>query len=560
MASGDYGEGGQRVFSENLDTLASVANVVQALQSEDVCMDAQDIVLSRKRQAAEEKITPEKRSTSAVASSLGKSHVFTRNDVTTASSQESSGCLETNCNSERSTADRSMDENRQDTNTTNCAQLTNNANWEGNNRANTQNERPLNFYKRTDRGPYVVHMECMDRNIGRLHPMALGKLLHISLPEIKQDILNISSMGKTKVKVELKSPEKANFLVTSELLKTKKIEAYIPSFVVHKMGVIRHVEINLDEAEILEVIQSPFPVIGVRRFMKNYGKDQLAKLQTCLLTFDSQVLPEAVSIHGARCSVEPYVPSVRQCFNCLRYGHISKQCRSQTRCGKCGGPHSMATCSSPIIICIHCRGQHQTTDRSCPEYRIRRRAQDLATFNNIDIQEALSIARQPSYAAIAGGHQDIRVAPSTDAQTDLNVLDAQNSKFWPPLSDKNMQGQQRGCGDRSHQEVVPRKIITTFRTPRQQVGVNKHNNVHEWSQYHSLLYPMQHAPTPIIQNPYQPSTLRTEVSQTLNHGQPPVHTELIDKIINVIGIVMENMKQNSIMKESDIRQLVSGIF
>ena len=35
-----------------------------------------------------------------------------------------------------------------------------------------------------------------------------------------------------------------------------------------------------------------------------------------------------------------------RCFVCLRRGHISRECRSKSRCSKCGGRHHFSICSS----------------------------------------------------------------------------------------------------------------------------------------------------------------------------------------------------------------------
>jgi hypothetical protein len=36
---------------------------------------------------------------------------------------------------------------------------------------------------------------------------------------------------------------------------------------------------------------------------------------------------------------------VTQCFNCQKYGHISRACREKQKCGHCGGEHTSAECT-----------------------------------------------------------------------------------------------------------------------------------------------------------------------------------------------------------------------
>lgn len=103
--------------------------------------------------------------------------------------------------------------------------------------------------------------------------------------------------------------------------------------------------------------------------------DETRPLPIILVTFKGQELPEKISIFKVVCKVELYVQRVIQCFQCLRFGHISDQCRNkQPRCKKCGGEHLYENCQEIFITCVHCQGSHMSTDNaSCPEHAKQRR-------------------------------------------------------------------------------------------------------------------------------------------------------------------------------------------
>lgn len=75
---------------------------------------------------------------------------------------------------------------------------------------------------------------------------------------------------------------------------------------------------------------------------------------------------------------EPYEEAAqpKQCYNCFRFGHISRYCRERARCGRCGAAaHADADCpamSGNRPKCLSCEGAHAAWDRICPEVQKQR--------------------------------------------------------------------------------------------------------------------------------------------------------------------------------------------
>lgn len=78
----------------------------------------------------------------------------------------------------------------------------------------------------------------------------------------------------------------------------------------------------------------------------------------------------------------PRKRQVTQCDNCLAYGHGTKNCHMQPRCGKCAGPHTTQSCDSmeegTDPKCANCGDKHEGNNRACPKraefLEIRRKA------------------------------------------------------------------------------------------------------------------------------------------------------------------------------------------
>lgn len=262
----------------------------------------------------------------------------------------------------------------------------------------------IDKYDVKDSGPYEVFLEGQE-SIGKLHPMSIGKLLSINHKEINKNIESISIAGKNRIKVMLRSYLSANQLLNSKVLHERSIKAYIPQFKLRRIGIIKYVDTSLSEKELLELISPVFgeiiEVLSVKRFTKKIDSDKYLPTSTIMVTFRGQKLPSQVAICKVACAVEPYVQRVIQCFNCLRYGHVSKQCRSEIRCKKCGDNHHSDKCQSfTPLACIFCKGSHNATDHKiCPEYKKQRAIKQLMATENISYKDA-KIVQNNSYAGV----------------------------------------------------------------------------------------------------------------------------------------------------------------
>ena len=96
-------------------------------------------------------------------------------------------------------------------------------------------------------------------------------------------------------------------------------------------GVIRCPELDhtpLDE--ISSELKSQGVSGVVRHSIKRDGA--IVPTHTYFITFDSPIPPHSLLVGYLKVSVSPYFPNPLRCYNCQRYGHGSKHCRSAARC------------------------------------------------------------------------------------------------------------------------------------------------------------------------------------------------------------------------------------
>lgn len=185
---------------------------------------------------------------------------------------------------------------------------------------------------------FYAYLESTDdKNVGRLHPMYIG---HILLKKLKiNNITSISSLGKNRIKVTMKSAFDINNLVRNIQLEAEHLKAYIPSHLTERKGLLRGIDTRFDENYIKDNMETNSSVLGVKRMHRKItidGSEKFIPRQMVIVTFEGSFLPNNVTINSVSFNVEPFVGRVVQCFKCLRFGHVSKQCKStKTLCIKC---------------------------------------------------------------------------------------------------------------------------------------------------------------------------------------------------------------------------------
>lgn len=111
-----------------------------------------------------------------------------------------------------------------------------------------------------------------------------------------------------------------------------------------------------------------------------------------LLTFNKSQLPEKVQVACYSLKPRLYVPAPTVCYQCYELGHISKFCKNGKRCNNCSGSFhgDGVSCTNPEK-CLHCGGEHRTTNKNCPVWKIEKEVMEVKEHRNIPIYEARKI-------------------------------------------------------------------------------------------------------------------------------------------------------------------------
>uniref|UniRef100_A0A2A4K394 Pre-C2HC domain-containing protein n=1 Tax=Heliothis virescens TaxID=7102 RepID=A0A2A4K394_HELVI len=232
-------------------------------------------------------------------------------------------------------------------------------------------------YSATDKAPFIVHVSRLEPQPNAsttLHPVTFGMFL------VKNNIGNIvrdgvKKVGRNRVSVEFSSPQDANSFIINGILSKNSYVAAIPTFNITRMGVVSGVPSDLSEEEAKNYLEVPSgcgQILKVRRISRKVFRDGISEFkptETCVITFDGQVLPNRLFCFYTSLPVTQYVYPTIQCRKCCRFGHVESICRSKPRCSKCGHDHPGDGCSisEGEAFCVLCSGNHFANSKSCPE-------------------------------------------------------------------------------------------------------------------------------------------------------------------------------------------------
>lgn len=243
-------------------------------------------------------------------------------------------------------------------------------------------------YSIVNSGPFLVHLYSTDKNIGHLHPVKLGKLLFenkISNIEI------IKKLGMNKLEIQFRTYADANSFLENPLLQSHNLKAFIPFSKVYISGVIKDVDTDITDDEILSYSTAAVKIMHVHRFSRrteSNGTIQYIPTKTVKITFQAEHLPQYVYLYSVRFPVDKYQLPVLQCNNCWMFGHKGTLCRRNAICKTCSEEHPSSECDKPTPKCVNCKLSHPANSTQCTVYQSQKRINKVRSDRNISYQEA----------------------------------------------------------------------------------------------------------------------------------------------------------------------------
>lgn len=392
-----------------------------------------------------------------------------------------------------------------------------------------KNEQRVKFiYESKDSGPYHVFVENSTPDFkGKLSAIKVNDIIYSVHPELDNTIKEIEGIGRNRVKIIFKNAQSANKLVSTNSLNSYNLEAYIPKFLVVRQGVISGIETDLDENTLKNKIKPfdfhcNFEIFSVKRMTKSIivketNERKIIDTKSVIVTFRSQSLPKYVAIGKVRVKVSPYIQRVILCYNCFRYGHSSKQCKSRIRCLICKEEHNSKDCTQNVMEmkCFYCNSNHGTNEtKKCAEFSRQKQIKKAMAEQNLTYKEAALNFPNKSYASVTAQGVD---------PTNINLSQVDLTKRSHPTKSNNNS---------------PTTLkFTQFRTPAKRIRPSSPNpTFQEHNQILSQFNLSQNTGSILNDDIYQENLSQGHYSQ--NNEQRTYFNNPVNNVNNIVELVL----------------------
>lgn len=242
-------------------------------------------------------------------------------------------------------------------------------------------------YKTKDTGPYRIMLEILGDNY--INKLAVAKI--IKKHELGDKPSDIKKTGRKKVTIYMETMESANNMLNSKHVFEPKYVAYLPSFFVAVKGVITGIPVDMTIDEIKEEIVTNLDIIDIYRMNRYRDGIKVPSDRVCI-SFRSSLLPQYIKLYYVRSQVEPYIPKVVFCKNCLRFNHLANNCKGKQKCRNCSRQNCEDTKNKEeckkTSYCLYCKTNHRTlTKPDCNELSKQKQIKTIMATRSLSYTE-----------------------------------------------------------------------------------------------------------------------------------------------------------------------------
>lgn len=220
-----------------------------------------------------------------------------------------------------------------------------------------------------------------------LKQMALAKFLK---NENITNVIKIKYKSPYRVFIKFSNKAQAENLVSNKKLIDMDIRAQFTRYSNLSYGIIRGVDLDISEMELLENLNATSEIISAKRMKRMSYENKWIESETIRLCFRSASIPQMIEAYGFKFTVEKYVFPVTQCSRCWKYGHIRKFCSlNKDICPKCGKEHT--NCETEVFTCSNCKGPHMSLDKICPLFTKEKMIRKIMSEKNLTYKKSLDL-------------------------------------------------------------------------------------------------------------------------------------------------------------------------
>ena len=262
----------------------------------------------------------------------------------------------------------------------------------------------------------MVIINSPDVKLARINPIKIAKALNIVA---KDFIKSVSKNNQGGITVRCHTTAQAQILKTITQLDQWAVTTKYAKSETQSKGVVTGIPTDITDDEILSACKKQ-GVMDAKRLMRKRDGTQERSLSICI-TFNTPNLPAKLQLGYEYFNVKPFIPPVIRCYNCQRLGHVANNCRSSTRCVRCGGSHSFDQCQQKEKVkCCRCGENHSSAYGGCVTIRQERKIQSIKVSCNISYADAAKAIKT-----------NITIGPNTPSEISPKVQTITNTGNKP---------------------------------------------------------------------------------------------------------------------------------
>ncbi|KAL9875090.1 uncharacterized protein ACN427_013357 isoform 1-T4 [Glossina fuscipes fuscipes] len=249
-----------------------------------------------------------------------------------------------------------------------------------------------NRYSDDTTGQCYVFIEVCNNNLEKPFRLNSDLFFFEHIKDLKLDgLINIKTISNGKAKLGFATAVDANNFIINNDFGPKSCKAYIPRIFTEKFGIVKNIPPSIKEEDFLNSATSDIEIISVTRILRRDPADREMFIPTNSLKigFKGKLIPKSIKFNYCNIPVDYFIPSVRLCYNCGRFGHIAKFCKSkESRCLNCGKSPACPTDSCLSIKCLGCGSlDHNVTFRECSKRKKEENLKKILTIQNLSFRE-----------------------------------------------------------------------------------------------------------------------------------------------------------------------------
>lgn len=206
-------------------------------------------------------------------------------------------------------------------------------------------------------------------------------------------IMRIKFINPFKLFINFRSEECAQTFAECEEFKRLGWRAQKTWEVGISYGLLRDIDVDLKEEELMNIIKSTSEVVSIKRLNRRSENGWLP-CESVRIGFLGSNLPSYIYLYDLRVKVDKYVFPVTQCTHCWRFGHVKNLCPStKPICPKCSERHE--NCDTMSFKCANCGGKHMAIAKICHTYIKEKKIRQLMSEFNVTYRKAVTMYVPP---------------------------------------------------------------------------------------------------------------------------------------------------------------------